>query len=50
MRVELLAGMELEDIKALLDTELDVVRTCEVDVEGLIRTELDAVCGTELVV
>lgn len=49
-RVELLAGMELEDIKALLDTELDVVRTCEVDVEGLIRTELDAVCGTELVV
>ena len=49
-RVELLARMELEDIKALLDTELDVVRTCEVDVEGLIRTELDAVCGTELVV
>lgn len=49
-RVELLAGMELEDIKALLDTELDIVRACEVDVEGLIRTEPDAVCGTELVV
>ena len=49
-RVELLAGMELEDIKALLDTELDIVRTCEVDNEGLLRTESDAVCGTELVV
>ena len=50
VRVELLAGMELEDIKALLDTELDIVRACEVDDEGLLGTELDAVCGTELVV
>lgn len=50
VRVELLAGMELEDIKALLDTELDIVRACEVDDEGLLGTELDAGCGTELVV
>lgn len=42
--------MEVEDIKALLDTELDIVRACEVDDEGLLGTELDAVCGTELVV